>query len=268
MVHVEPVENACAVILDAGEPIGRMRLWLPEGIASNSGFSSVYPVGQPWHKTDKGWTQHIGRDGLFSGGNFVRVDEETLECVGIRVPVDQPVEWTTRIAPWGDNMRFHIRLTNLGDKTIEKAGAAVCLKFLDADWWSPDRVFVRSGGGIRSIDEFGMDAGRPNEFQAYLCGGQTYDNLFYREFWGFNAHRLDFLMMASEHPDGMCVTIHALSAYFMHSNRGNPCTDAMLAFGDLAPGQSAESWVAVYLSHGKATEALDLRGWAVLSSED
>jgi hypothetical protein len=280
---VYPVEDACAVILEAEQPVGRLRLWLPEGISSNVGFSSVYPVGRPWQRTAAGWTQHITADCLFSGGNFVRVNEHTLECAGIQVPVDQPVEWTTSITSRGNTAWFSIRITNVGDKPIKRAGAAVCLKFVDADWWSPERVFVRSEGRVQSLADLDADeleglnqspadlampAGRADSFEAYLVSNHRYDNFFYQGFWGFNTHRLDDPTMVSEHPDKVSVMISAPSAYFLHCNRGNPCTDVMLAFGDIAPGESKESWGAVSLSYGEASEALDDTLRAVSPSEE
>ena len=48
-------------------------------------------------------------------------------------------------------------------------------------------------------------------------------------------------MVASHLAAGCCVEIGGPRAYFLHSNRGNPCEDIMLAFGDLPPGGTTES---------------------------
>ena len=49
---------------------------------------------------------------------------------------------------------------------------------------------------------------------------------------------------------GLCAGVEAERAYFVHSNGANPCTDMMLAFGDLAPGQTAEAQGQVWVRHG------------------
>ncbi len=237
-----PREGTCEVMISGAPAVGDMRLWVPEGIMSDTGCCAVYPVGGPWTRDGGTLTQEVGEEGLVGPGNFVLVEPGTLECAGIRLPRDVTVRWRTTVTANGNAVDFAIRLTNTGERRIEKAGAAICLKFADAKWWADESTFVRSGGRTCSLAELGRDAGPPNGFEAYLLAGQAFDNVFYREFWGFNRHRLDRPMMVSHHRDaGVCVALRAERAYFLHSNRGNPCTDVMLAFGDLEPGATAES---------------------------
>ena len=256
-VNVKSQEKGCSLVLAGPAPIGDLRLWVPEAVVSNTGLSSAYPAGQPWRMEDGKLVQRVDEDGLFGAGNCPHVDENTLECAGIRFPVDSPVTWETTVAPRGDTVEFTIKLTNAGDRTIVKAGAAICLKFIKKDWWSDDNVFVLSGGKVRSLTELGRDAGRPNGFQAYLLQNESFDHVFYHEFWGFNRHRLDAPVMISEHRDaGLCVGITADRAYFLHSNKGNPCNDIMLAFGDVAPGATVESTGCVWIKTGTASQLL------------
>jgi len=111
---------------------------------------------------------------------------------------------------------------------------------------------------VRSLAELGRNAGPNNGFEAYLLAGQSFDHVFYREFWGFNRHTLDVPVMVSEHGEaGLCVAISGPRAYFLHSNRGNPCTDIMLAFGDLEPGATAASAGRVEIARTNARAMLD-----------
>ena len=242
-LELRPKAGTCEVIISAAPAaIGALRLWVPEAIVSNTGSCSYYPVGQPWVQQGNKFIHEVQGEGIYGPGNVQRVDEQTVECVGIRIPLDSPVQWHTTLVPTQDGVDFKIRLTNVGNKTIHKAAAAICFKFLQRNWWSEENVYVLSGGKVRSLAELGWDAGRPNSFQAYLLQGASFDNVFYQEFWGFNHHRLDKPVMVSYHPDAnICVAITAENAYFLHSNKANPCTDIMLAFGNLKPGKSAES---------------------------
>lgn len=238
---IRPHMNTCEVVLVGPAEVGDMRLWVPEGIATNTGFSSVYPVGSAWTRVDGCWVHGVTEAGLFGPGNFTRVATDTLECAGIRVPVDEPVEWTTTLRPTTDGVAFSIRLTNRGTRPIHKAGAAICLKFFKAPWWSDANTFVRSDGHVKSLAALGRDSGIPNGFEAYLMKGESYDNPFYQQFWGFNRHRLDLPLMVSHNTTaGRCIVIEAPHAYFLHSNAQNPCTDIMLAFGDVAPETTVE----------------------------
>src|SRR5690606_15258945 len=104
---------------------------------------------------DGAFIHHVEPEGLFGPGNARRVDEHTLEVVDIRFPVDDPVRWRTRLRSTADTVRFSIRLTNVGSTVLKGAGAAICLKFLHSDWWSDERVFVLSGGRVRTLAELG-----------------------------------------------------------------------------------------------------------------
>lgn len=254
---LRPYLETCEVLVTAPEPIGEMRLWVPEAIMSNTGACACYPRGSIWGRRGQTWHQRVEPAGNFGPGNVHRVDADTLECVGIRFPQDSPVAWETMLRPVADGVVFTIRLNNVGPNTIEKAGAAICVKFLQGRWWSDSRVFVLCGGQVRPLNRLGPYAGPDNGFEAWLLEGRSFDNVFYRQFWGFNEHRLDAPVMVSEHTDtGLCVGVEADSAYFLHSNRGNPCTDVMLAFGDLAPQATSQASGRVWFRHGRARELL------------
>lgn len=244
------------VLVAAPPPIGRLRLWAPEAIMSDNGACSVYPVGEPWQQQGHRLVQRVGRMGNFGPGNVEPIDEHTLECAGVRFAKDSPVEWDMTLTARSDAVEFTIHVTNVGAHPIRRAGAAICLKFLDAPWWQDERVFVRSGGAIRSLAELGRDAGPPNGFEAYLLRGERFENVFYQQFWGFNRNGLDLPTMITEHPGGLCVGITARRAYFLHSNCHNPCTDIMLALGDIPPTASAVASGCVFVRRGCAADWL------------
>ncbi len=249
---ITPVENTSQLHIATGiAALGDLLLWVPEAIMSDTGASSAYPAGSAWATDGSFWVQTVWREQLFGPGNCPQVEPGVLECAGIRFPMDSMVEWETSVRAEGDTISFAIKLTNVGDQTLRKAGAAVCLRFVQPDWWSDERTFVLSGPGVRSLAELGREAGRDNGFQAYLLRGQAYSHAFYREFWGFNRHRLDKSVMVSHHPGaGLCVGIETDSAYFLHSNRNNPCTDIMLGLGNVEPGQVAEAGGLVWIRSG------------------
>lgn len=255
-MELSPHGNTCEVVLKGPEAIGPMRLWVPEAIMTEHGAGAVYPVGGPWRWEDGDLVQVVEPEGNFGPGNVIRVDAQTLECAGIRFPVEGPVRWRTRLRSTGDGVRFTIDLTNLGTSPLRKAGAVICLKFFEAGWWSDESVCVVSGGEVRTLKDLGRDAGRPNGFQAYLLAGAAFDNVFYREFWGFNRHILDRPLMVSDHgAAGLRVGIAAERAWFLHSNVHNPCTDVMLAFGDIVPGATARTSGEVWIREAHRPDA-------------
>jgi hypothetical protein len=257
VVKLQPQRNTCEVIIAGPAAAGDMRLWVPEAILSDRGASAAYPIGRLWERHGNTFTHEVVEAGLFGPGNVKRIAPDMLECVGIAFPLDPPVNWRTTVTAQPDGVTFCIELTNVGEATLVKAGAAICLKFLQAAWWSDDDTFVLSDRRVQSLSALGREAGPPNGFEAYLMAGQSFDNVFYHEFWGFNAHRLDRPMMVSRHRQaGLCVGIEADHAYFLHSNRGNPCTDVMLAFGDVRPGQTATACGRVWIRPGRASEHL------------
>ncbi len=181
-----PVLDSSQVAIDTGlDSIGALQLWVPEAICTNTGISAVCPVGR-WSGGKTSLTQSISGEATIGPGNAPKVDENHFEIAGIRVRADSAVEWTTAVECSDESVNFSIQLTNFGPTPMVKAGAAICLKFLDAPWWSDDTVFAHCGDNNKSLQELGRDAGRDNGFQAYLVGGHTYDHVFYREFWGIN----------------------------------------------------------------------------------
>lgn len=259
---LEPLDNTSRIRIGTGIPaVGRLLLWVPEAITSNTGISSIYPIGT-WMRNDTRLWQHVSGESTIGPGNFLKVDESTFECVGIRMPADGPVEWTATIVAHECAVDFCIRLTNLGEQTLHKAGGAICLKFLDAPWWSDEDTYVLSSGSMVSLASLGINAGQSNTFQAYLIADQSYDHVFYREFWGFNRRQLDKPFMISENVhEKVCTIIQADRAYFLHSNRGNPCTDLMLFFGDVEPKASSQAEGRVCIKRGRATDVIKELGF-------
>jgi len=254
-MKARPVDDSTCLELATGFPdIADLRLWVPEAITSNTGNSAVYPVGK-WAGSPDRLSQKVPRENTLGPGNCPKVDENTFECSGIRIPADSPVEWETTVLLDEDHATFTVRLTNLGDACLRKAAGAICLRFTDAGWWSDEATFAISDGAMVSLATLGREAGQPNPFQAYLLKGQTYDHVFYHEFWGINESRLDRGLLVSEHAEaGVCVGIESETAYFMHSNKGNPCTDLMLAFGDIEPQGTAEAGGTVWVRRGLARD--------------
>ncbi len=247
-------EKTCQLEISGLPEIGDMVLSLPETIMTENGVSSLYPTGDTWIKGGNKLIQQVNEEDLFGGR---KIDKKSLEIAGIHLAIDSAVTWRTTVELEGKSLKFKIKLTNVGDEVIEKAAAAVCLCFLQSDWWSDEKVFVLSNHKVKSLSELGRDAGIPNNFQAYPLCGQSFDNVFYREFWGFNRNRLDEPIMVSEHSEaGLCVATIADSAYFLHSNKGNPCTDLMLAFGNVSPGATVETGGRVWVNRGKAEDLL------------
>ena len=254
-MKAHPIDDSTCVELATGyTAVAKLRLWVPEAITSNTGNSAVYPVGKWTGSPDRLW-QKVPRENTLGPGNCPKVDDNAFECCGIRIPADSPVEWETTVLVDEDRTAFTVRLTNLGDTQLQKAAGAICLRFTDAGWWSDDATFAVSDGAMVSLATLGRDGGPPNPFQAYLLKGQTYDHVFYHEFWGINENRLDRALLVSEHTEpGVCVGIESETAYFMHSNKGNPCTDLMLAFGDIEPQGTSEACGAVWVRRGLARD--------------
>ncbi len=250
-MQLAPEPNSTRMRVETGNPeIGDLLLWVPEAVATNTGMCAVYPVGS-WQSSPRELHQRIPSATRIGPGNCPRIDDATFECCGIRMPADHAVEWATTVRAQDDHVSFTMELTNLGDSPLRKAAAPICLNFLRAGWWSDASTWAPVNGQAVSLLQLGRDAGRPNGFQAYLLKNQTFDQVFYREFWGFSRHRLDRAILISEHRQAdICVGIESDAAYFMHSNAGNPCTDMMLAFGDIGAGQSARASGAVWIRKG------------------
>ena len=249
------MSNSTMVLIHTGNPsVGTLRLWVPEAIASNTGFSAVYPVGT-WDAHDCECEQTVSAESLIGPGSFKRVDEKTLESLGRRIPADNPVEWTTHVSAKENTIDFTIALRNLGETPIHKAGAAICLRFLAAAWWSIENTFAISQGKLKPLSALDTDDPESREYQAYLVNGQSYDNTIYVNGWRFSPHTVDKPFLLSRDPNsGASVTIHAEKAYFVHRNEGNdgPCTDIMLAFGDIEPGKVAQASGCVEVDDGLA----------------
>ena len=239
--ELNPKTNSCEVIVSGTPEIGEFRIWLPEGISSNTGTCCVYPTGGPWVHDGNTVTQDVQKDGL-------GMVSDPPEC---------SVVWQSTVTARESSIDFGIKLTNTGETVIEKAGAAICIKFNQARWWSSARTFVLNEGKVRALSDFEWPEDKYPFLQAFLLAGASYDNASYHENWGFSSHRLDEPIMVSEHSEAnICVAVTADRAYFLHSNQGNPCTDVMLAFGDIAPRETVESCGQILILKGKAQDVL------------
>ena len=239
--ELRPKMNSCEVIVSGTPEIGEFRIWVPEGISSNTGTCCVYPTGGPWVHDGSTLTQDVQKDGL-------GMVPDPPEC---------SIVWQSTVTARESSIDFGITLTNTGETAIEKAGAAICVKLNQAKWWSANDTYVLSGGKVRALSDFEWPQDQYPYLQAFLLVGESYDNPFYHENWGFSSHRLDKPIMVSEHSEAnVCIAVTANHAYFLHSNQGNPCTDVMLAFGDIAPGETAESCGRILILEGKARDML------------
>ena len=259
-LHLEPVTDSTKIRIHTENPnVGTLRLWVPEAVSSNTGFSAVYPVGA-WNATDCACKQTVSGEGLIGPGSFKRLDKRTLESLGRRVPADNPVEWTTGVSAEQSVVTFTMALRNLGESPIHKAGAAICLRFLDAPWWSTESTFVSTHGKLTPLSELDSDGQEPREYQAYLLQGQSYDNMIYFNGWRFCRRTVDKPLLLSQNTEGRtCVVVSADSAYFVHRNKGDegPCTDVMLAFGDIEPGRIAMAGGTVRIVEGFADDIIN-----------
>jgi hypothetical protein len=253
---VVPHDESTRVEIRTASPIGRIELWVPEAIMSERGVCAIYPAGVPWRCYKNGWDQSIAVRQSYGPGNYNLKGNE-IECVGVRIPVSSPVSWTTRLVPGNDRLEFEIRLRNEGQALIRRAAAAVCVKFLDADWWSDESTFAISGANVVSLAQLGREVGADDRFEAYLVRDQEFPNPFYVKFWGFNRHQLDRALLVSVHRTAGCfAAVSAKAAYFMHSNKVNPCTDVMLALGNVEPGAVATARGVIAIKQGRADEYL------------
>lgn len=260
-MKLNPIEKSTRINIEtSNSDIGNICLWVPEAICTNTGNSASYPVGT-WQGTSQELRQVIPAEQAYGPGNCFRINRNTFERAGIRIPCDNPVQWETNVIAEDQHVKFTIHLKNVGNTLMRKAAGAICLKFLKASWWSDETVFTPIDGQPVSLQQLSRNAGRPNGFQAYLLKNQTYDQIFFREYWGFNECRIDRALLVSENTEArICVGIQSNFAYFMHSNMGNPCTDMMLAFGDIAPGESAVASGMIWIRNGLARELIEKDG--------
>jgi hypothetical protein len=242
------------LILTGPREIGRVRLWVPEAVMSVPGAAAIYPRGQAWRCDGDVWRQTVDEKSLFAAEQVKKVNDRELEFQQMRLALAGPVRWETEVRAKDDVVSFTIRLTNTGQEPIKQAGAAVCAKFLDGKtWWSDETTWVSIDSLPYPLSELGRKSShfyKPNPFQVYMLQLKSFDNPFYRQVWGINSNALWRAIMASENRQAhMSVAVSAEKAYFMHCNRGNPCTDVMLAFGDIEPGKTAAATGQIQLSN-------------------
>jgi hypothetical protein len=220
--------------------VGACRLWLPEGVLTERGYANVYPRGMAWQRDGDKLVQEANIEHAFGPGNVNEVEQGVLECYGIRTRKEQPLPWRASYCFGDDRVDFSLSVHNPHNETLSKVSAHVCLKFMQASWWSDNVCFLLTTDGVRTIAQLGRTVGLPNTFQAWLLEGETYDQPFYQEFWGYSAARAAAPVWVSWCEKAGCsVVLRCEDAYFIHSNAGNPCTDLALKFGDLAAGASA-----------------------------
>lgn len=252
---VVPPDDSTRVDVRTRSPIGRIELWAPEAIMSDRGACAIYPTGAKWREVEGGWEQSIGVRESYGPGNYVRTGNE-IECVGVKYPVDEPVSWKTRLVPEAGRVTLEIRLRNEGARTIRRAGAAVCVKFAKGDWWSDNTTFAVSDRQLTTLAQLGRDAA-DDRFEAYRVGKEEFVSPFYEQFWGFNPRRIDRAILVSDHrAAGYRAVVESPRAYCMLSNRVNPCTDMMIAFGDIEPGAEATARGVVAIDTASAAEIL------------
>ncbi len=241
MRSVRPADSSPIIELEFNDAsCGRTVVWLPEGIATARGFASIYPHSIQWER-DGDRIRHSGSvEQAYGEGNFPEVEPGVLECAGVIMVKEPPVEWEVDCRAGEDRLDFTLTVRNPNDVTLSKVAGAVCVKFPGAGWWNDETAYLLTTDGIRSISQIGRAAGMDNGFQAWLMQGEDYPNPFYREFWGFSDTRIARPMWVSVNEQAGCSVVVACdAAYFLHSNPGNPCTDLALKLGHLAPGAEA-----------------------------
>ena len=241
MFNLNPVSNQSAVEFTHDHfQVGICRLWLPEAVSTDRGLAGVYPRGMAWQRSGDELVQEASAEQAFGPGNVNEIEPGVLECCGIRMRKEEPLPWRSSYR-FGDNrVDFSLTVHNPHNEALSKVAAAVCFKFMQASWWSDSVCFLLTTEGVRTIAQLGRTGGQPNTFQAWLLEGETYDNPFTREFWGFGDARVAAPIWVSRCEEAGCsIVLRCEAAYYIHSNAGNPCTDLALKFGDLAAGASA-----------------------------
>lgn len=255
---IVPEPDTTRLRLKGPDGIGDLLLWLPEGIATRTGMSSIYPVGRKWTENEGALVQTVEPDSILGPGNWSWIEDVRVECVGVPFFVDEPVRWTATVTPVEDGYDFAIALGHAGMRPVEQAAAAICVRYLDAKDLPDERIGAWSGGRYRTVADMGRDAGSTKMFQAYLIAGHTCEHPFYRGFWGINRHTVDLPVWVAEFPQaGRCAVVETDEAVFIHSNAGNPCTDLMMRFGDMAPGETATASGRIRFVEGTAASILE-----------
>ena len=241
MFSFNPVSNQSAVEFTHDRfQVGSCRLWLPEAVSTDRGLAGVYPDGMAWQKNGDELVQEASTEQVFGPGNVNEIKPGILECCGIRMRKERPLPWRATYHFGDDRMDFSLSVCNPHNETLPKVAAEVCFKFMQASWWSDSVCFLLTTDGVRTIEQLGRAGGQPNTFQAWLLDDETYDNPFTREFWGYGVARVaDPIWVSRCEKAGCSVVLGCETAYYIHSNAGNPCTDLALKFGDLAVGMSA-----------------------------
>lgn len=242
MFTFNPVSNKSLVDFTHDRfKVGTCRLWLPEAVSTDRGLAGAYPHGMIWQREDDWLVQEASIEQTFGPGNIYEVQPGLLECSGIRMRKEKPLPWRSSYHFGDERMDFSLSVYNPHNETLPKVAAEVCFKFMNASWWSDDVCFLLTTDGVRTIAQLGRTGGLPNTFQAWLSEGETYDNPFTSEFWGFGGSRVATPVWVSRCEEAGCsVVLRCEAAYFIHSNAGNPCTDLALKLGDLPAGAFAK----------------------------
>ncbi len=240
MITWNVVPDTAEVYLDfVGSPFGRCKLWMPEGIATPRGLAGVYPRGMRWRQTGRRLRQDARSGHVFGPGNVTETEPGVLECAGIRYAKELPLPWRSSFRFAGTRVDFSLSVHNPHGTAIPDVAALICFKFMEAAWWSPASCSMATDEGIKTIAQMHWIDGRHPSFQKWHIGpGSPYDNPVLNGIWTPNPVRaISPLWVVRHDQGGYSLVISGESAYYIHCNRGNPCNDLALKFGDMAPGQ-------------------------------
>jgi hypothetical protein len=239
MLVLEPIEATSEMNIRSEEfPQVDLRLWLPEAILTPRGCAGCYPRGMPWEETPRGWAQVAEESHAFGPGNVVEVEPGILECCGLQQDKEPELAWNSEYYHEGNRVDFLITLSNNSDREFDHLAAAVCLLFRNASWWNDEQAYLWTADGPTSVAELGRVSSPRNGYQAWLLEGREFPNPFMAQFWSYHPERITRPLWVVDHPAAGCrIVFSATEAYYLHSNLGNPCTDAALMFGSLKPGQ-------------------------------
>jgi hypothetical protein len=238
-------------------PFGKCKFWMPEGIATPRGLAGVYPRGMCWIESSNGLSQKATLDQVFGPGNVKEIEPVVLECCGIRCAKEPGLPWTSSIKFGATRVDFSLAVYNPHDVALPDVCAPLCFKFMDAAWWNPASCFFSTEKGIQNISQTGWIEGRFPSFQKWQIGPDTpYDNPAMNGIWTTNPVRATSPTWVIQHEQtGSAIVFSCESAYYIHCNKNNPCTDIALKLGEIGPRQTTERSGCIELTKGTA-EAL------------
>lgn len=262
MIRYRAVPETSEVLLTfEGAVFGTCKLWMPEGIATPRGLAGVYPRGMCWREHGKTLLQDAFPEHLFGPGNVSEVEPGVLECCGVRYAKEPAIPWKSSLRISESRVDFSLSLHNPHKTAVREVSAPLCLKFMEAGWWSPRVSFFATAEGIRSIGQVPWIEGSRPQFQKWNIGSHTpFDNPVKNGIWTSNP------MLATSptwvvQPENMgpALVFRCDSAYYIHCNRNNPCNDLAMLFGDLEPGRTKECTGSLELTEGATADMFAFR---------